>query len=375
MRTGNFIQQLQGELKYKAFVPSMLPFTVRLDTEALVDAMSDANLAIGRLSAMTSGIPDVDFFIFMYVKKEAVLSSQIEGTLATFSDVLKAESDIKYGEIRNDVDEIINYINAMNHGLKRLNDLPISLRLIKEMHEVLLKGVRGHNKMPGEFRKSQNWVGGASLERASFIPPPKHEILNLLGNLEKYINAESQEPDILKAALLHLQFEAIHPFLDGNGRIGRLLIALFLCARGLLEKPLLYLSSYFMSHKQEYYDRLQAAHTKDDIEGWLLYFFDAVAETSSQALKTGEKIISMRKNDIDKVTGMGRAGKNGILLFNSLFRRPMMRIKDIERIAGMSTPNANLLAEKFVSAGILKEITGRVRNRIFVYKKYVDLFE
>jgi Fic family protein len=361
MRTGIFVQQLQGSLKYKAFVPSMLPFTVRLDTESLVDAMSKANLAIGRLSAMASGIPDVDFFIFMYVKKEAVLSSRIEGTLATFSDVLKAESDIKYGEVKNDVDEIINYINAMNHGLKRLKDLPVSLRLIKEMHELLLRGVRGQNKMPGEFRKTQNWVGGASL--------------TLLGNLEKYVNEDSQEPDVLKAALMHLQFEAIHPFLDGNGRIGRLLITLFLCARGLLEKPLLYLSEYIETHRQEYYDRLQAAHIKDDIEGWLLFFFDAVAETSAQALKTGEKIIFMRKNDMDKVIGMGRAGKNGILFFNSLFRRPMMRIKDIERITGMSTPNANLLAEKFVSAGILKEITGRVRNRIFVYKKYVDLFE
>lgn len=375
MRTGIFVQQLQGNLKYKSFMPSMLPFTVRLDTEALVDAMSKANLAIGRLSTVASSIPDADFFIFMYVKKEAVLSSRIEGTLATFSDLLKVESGIKYGEVRNDADEIINYINAMNHGLKRLNDLPVSLRLIKEMHELLLKGVRGHSKLPGEFRKSQNWVGGTTLQRASFIPPPHHEVLNLLGNLEKYINEESQEPDILKAALLHLQFEAIHPFLDGNGRIGRLLITLFLCARGLLVKPLLYLSSYFMSHRQEYYERLQAAHIKDDIEGWLMFFFDAVAETSLQALKTSEKIISIRKHDMDKVTDMGRSGKNGILLYNSLFRRPMMRIKDIGRITGLTKQNANLLAEKFVSAGILKEITGRVRNRIFIYKKYVDLFE
>jgi Fic family protein len=375
MRYGHFVSQLQGNMKYNAYIPAALPFKINDYNSVMNEALSGANIAIGKLSSMATAIPDVDFFTFMYVKKESVLSSQIEGTLATFSDLLKAEAEINFGEMHNDVDEIINYISAMNHGLKRLNRLPLSLRLIREMHELLLKGVRGHGRMPGEFRRTQNWVGGVSIQRASYVPPPAHEVMGLLGNLEKYMNEKTGEPELQKAAIIHMQFEAIHPFLDGNGRIGRLLITLYLCAIGLLKKPMLYLSEYFRTHRQEYYDRLQAAHAGDDIEGWLLYFYDAVAETSNTALKTCEKIINIKAVNDDKISAMGRASKNAAALMESLYRKPMVRISDINRITGIKNPNSNLLAEKFVSMGILKEITGRVRNRIFIYKSYVDLFE
>lgn len=373
MRTGRFIKQLSGALEYKAFIPNELPFEINFDSN-LQDILSKADIAIGRLDGNTTLIPDVDFFIKMYITKEASLSSQIEGTTATFIDAIKANSKIKNPEIRNDVDEILNYINAMNYGLKRLNSLPLSLRLIKEIHKKLLKGVRGKNKAPGEFRKTQNWIGGRTIQTATFVPPPHMEVLRLLSNLEKFMHDKSSIPVLIKTGLIHTQFEAIHPFLDGNGRVGRLLITFYLCHENILKKPLLYLSEYFMQNRFEYYERLNDAHRKDDIEGWLKYFLDGIAVTSEKAANTAIKIHNLRDKDLAKVS-QTRSQEKGVKLLNSLYRNPIVQIKDVEKITGLKNPNAIALVSKFENLDILKETTGQKRNKVYEYRNYIKLFE
>jgi Fic family protein len=373
MRAGQYISQSSRQAKYKAFIPNELPFKIKMDN-VLQARLSEADQALGRLDGISQILPDVDFFVLMYISKEAILSSQVEGTMATFSDLLKAEARIEDAEIHSDVDEIQNYIEAMDYGLDRFDTLPLSLRLIRKIHAVLLQGVRGEGKMPGAFRKSQNWIGGHSIETASFVPPPAHEIMPLLHNLEKYMHDKNPAPLLIKTALIHLQFEAIHPFLDGNGRIGRLLITFFLCQQGVLKKPLLYLSEFFRSHRQEYYDRLSAAHGKDDLEGWLKFFLEGVALTARSASDTAQRVIELRECDMRSVAGMGAASEKALKLMGHLNRSPLVRIKDVERIAGLANPNAIVLIGKLAKLGILEEITGRKRNKIFAYSKYIDVF-
>lgn len=372
-RTGKYISQLKGDIKYKAFVPNTLPFEIKID-ETLQNLLSKADLALGRLDGITEILPDVNFFIFMYTRKEATLSSQVEGTEATFADVLKAEAKIKDGEIHKDVDEILNYIKAMNYGLKRLEALPLSLRLIKEIHKTLLKGVRGEGRTPGEFRKSQNWVGGATVQTARFVPPPAHELMPLLDNLEKFLHEPTPLPILIKIGLIHSQFESIHPFLDGNGRVGRLLITFYLCQQGVLKKPLLYLSEFFKAYRQGYYDRLNAVHEKDDLEGWLKFFVEGVAITADKAVDTTRKILKLRERDIHKVMALHRSSEKGKLLLDFLYKAPLVQIKTVEKIIGLKNPNALALVSKFIKLGILKEITGQKRNRVFSYKDYINLF-
>lgn len=374
MRTGKFITQLHGDLKYQAFTPNPLPFEVNYD-ELFRELLSKADQALGRLDGIAEIIPDVNFFIFMYVRKEAALSSQIEGTKATFTDLLKAEAHIKDLEIHKDVDEIQNYIKAMNYGLKQLNSLPLSLRFIKEIHTRLLAGVRGAGRSPGEFRRSQNWIGGATITTATFVPPAAHEVMPLLDNFEKFIHDQDPMPILIKAGLMHAQFEGIHPFLDGNGRIGRLLITFYLCQQGVLKWPLLYLSEFFKQHRSQYYERLNNFHGKDDVEGWLEYFLEGVAITAGKAVETARKILDLRKTDIQKVLKLGRSAEKGIELIQSLYRDPIVRIKNIERITKLSNPNASMLTKKFLNLGILKEKTGQKRNRVFSYERYIKLFE
>lgn len=373
-RAGKYITQLKGDIKYKAFVPNILPFEIKID-KILQHLLSKADLALGRLDGITEILPDVDFFIFMYTRKEATLSSQVEGTSATFADVLKAEAKIKDSEIHKDVDEILNYIKAMNYGLKRLEELPLSLRLIKEIHKTLLKGVRGEGRTPGEFRKSQNWVGGATIQTARFIPPPQHELLSLLGNLEKFFHDSTSLPVLIKIGLIHSQFENIHPFLDGNGRVGRLLITFYLCQQGILKKPLLYLSEFFKGHRQEYYDRLNAVHEKDNIEGWLKFFIEGVAITADKAVDTTRKILKLRERDMHKVIALHRSFEKGKILLDFLYKAPLVQVKTVEKVTRLKNPNAIALVSKFIKLGILKEITGQKRNRIFSYKDYINLFE
>lgn len=374
MRSGKYTNQLKDELQYKAFVPNLLPFEIRSDNE-LQSLLSKADLALGRLDGIAETLPDVDFFILMYIRKEATLSSQVEGTQATFADVLKAEAKVEDLEIHKDVDEILNYIKAMNYGLERLKSFPLSLRLIKEIHKILLQEVRGEGREPGEFRKSQNWIGGPTIQRASFIPAPPQEIVSLLDNLEKFLHDKSPMPILLKIGLIHAQFENIHPFLDGNGRIGRLLITFYLCQQKVLDKPLLYLSDFFRKYRQEYYGCLDALHEKDDIEGWLKFFLEGVAVTAEQAVETSKKIMKLREENLKKIMTLGRSASKATLVFNFLFHTPLTTIKDVERITGLKNPNALALVNKLVKLEILKEITGKKRNKVFAYQQYIKLFD
>ncbi len=374
MRSGKYINQLKGDVRYKAFVPNTLPFKIDADEE-LQSLLSRADLALGRLDGIAETLPDVDFFILMYIRKEATLSSQVEGTQATFADVLNAEAKIEDLEIRKDVDEILNYIQSMNYGLERLKTFPLSLRLIKEIHKILLRGVRGEWKEPGEFRKSQNWVGGTTIERASFIPCPPQEVMSALNDMEKFLHDNFRLPVLIKTGLIHAQFENIHPFLDGNGRIGRLLVTFYLCQQKTLDKPLLYLSEFFKKYRQEYYDRLNAVHERDDVEGWLKFFLEGIAVTANQAVDTSKKIIKLKDEDTKKILSLRRSTPKATLVFNSLFHTPTLTVKGVERITGLKNPNALFLISKMIKLGVLKEITGKKRNKVFRYQNYVNLFE
>jgi Fic family protein len=373
MRTGNYKNQLKGNLRYTAFIPSKLPLELRFDVE-LQTLLSKADQALGRLDTIGEVVPDVNFFILMYMRKEATLSSQIEGTQATFVDVLKAESKIIDTEIHKDVDEILNYIDAMNYGLNRLHNLPLSLRLLKEIHALLLKGVRGEWKTPGEFRISQNWVGGSSIQTATFVPPPQSEVMPLMGNLELYLHDIKPVPLLIKTGIIHAHFESIHPFLDGNGRIGRLLITFYLCQQGALTKPLLYLSEFFKEHRQIYYDKLNSYREKDDIEGWLKFYLEGISTTGEKAVNTARKIIKLKDDHTQKVTSLGRSAARGIKLLNALYRKPLITIKGVEKVTALQNPNALALVAKFEKLGILREITGKTRNRIYSYQDYINLF-
>src|SRR3989338_7519424 len=376
MRTGTFINQLEGISRYTAFIPNQLPFEVNIDPE-LQTLLSRADIALGRLDGVADSLPKdiVYFFILMYVRKEATLSSQIEGTQATFIDVLKAEARIENDETHKDVDEVINYISAMNYGLERLQTIPLSLRIIKEIHKTLLHGVRGEWKTPGEFRISQNWVGGSNLQTAKFIPPPHTEVMRLMANIENYMHDDSLVPMLIKIGLIHAQFETIHPFLDGNGRIGRLLITFYLCQQGVLRKQLLYLSDFFKERRQDYYDRLNDFRIKDDIEGWLKFFMEGIIETSEKSVETARKIRELRDRHLNIIAGIGKSSGKGMVLLKNLYKTPIIRIKDVEKITSLSNPNALLLVDKFVKKGILNELTGQKRNRIFSYKEYIGSFE
>ena len=370
MRSGKFITQLSGDLKYKAFIPSSPFLDIQYDNN-LRDILSKADMALGRLDGIAEIIPDVDFFIMMYVRKEATLSSQIEGTQATFSDLLKAEANIETG---NDVDEIINYVDAMNYGLVRMKELPLSLRLIQEIHNKLLKGERGEHKAPGEFRTSQNWVGGSSIQNAAYVPPLHFEMKEALYEFEKFLHDKTDYPILIKTGIIHSQFESIHPFLDGNGRIGRLLITHYLCHRNILKKPLLYLSEFFKKHKQEYYDRLTAIREKDDVEGWLKFFLDGVKVTADSAVETIRKIILLKQTDTESIIKRGKNNKNSLKLLNYLYKSPVITVKNAEEILNLKNPNAIKVISNLEDIGILKEITGYKRNRVFMYKQYTGLF-
>lgn len=374
MRIGKYVNQLQGGARYKAFIPNLLPLEIKPE-DTLQSLLSRANLALGRLDGVADILQNVDFFIFMYVRKEATVSSQIEGTQATFIDVLKREANVKEGEVHKDVDEVINYIRAMNYGLDKLKELPLSLRLLKEIHKILLLGVRGEGRNPGEFRTSQNWIGGPTIETATFVPPPAYNVMSLMGNLEENMHKAGVTPVLIKTGLLHAQFETIHPFLDGNGRVGRLLITFYLCQQKALRKPLLYLSDFFKRNRETYYDRLNLLRERDDIEGWLEFFLQGITETSQRAVETARKIIKLRDWGLRQIAKLGRSTEKGMILYDYLFRTPMVRIKDVERIVNVKNPNALALVSKFVDLGILRELTGHKRNRVFSFADYIALFE
>lgn len=375
MRTGKYVRQLSGEASYKAFVPKPLPFEVKKDSE-LETLLSEANLALGRLDGVAEIVPDVDFLTLMYSRKEAAYSSQVEGTQATFADVLKAEADVVDEKAPYDVKEILNYISAMNYGLKRLRSLPLSLRLIREIHKTLLKGVRGEERQPGEFRKSQNWIGGPTINTASFVPSPANELKSLLSSFEKFLHDEEPIPMLIKIGLIHSQFENIHPFLDGNGRIGRLLITFYLYQQKVLQKPLLYLSVYFKRHQKEYYLWLDRFHEKDDVEGWLKFFLTGVVETSKEGFTTAQKILQLRNVDNQKIASFGRTTQNALLILDSLYKNPFITLRKMVSITGLSRSNAYYLLKRFEKADILHQLLDKTgQTKVFVHEKYFSLFD
>lgn len=374
-RAGRYVRQPAG---YSAFLPSALPPDppVRLEGR-LQRLLSEADLALGRLDGSIQILPNPDLFVFMYVRKEAVLSSQIEGTQSSLQDLLAAEAQILDPDQPRDVAEVLNYVAAMNYGMGRLSELPVSVRLIREIHERLMQGVRGQYLTPGELRTSQNWIGpgGCTLNEATFVPPPPHEVVNALGALETFLHAEDGLPLLLKIGLAHVQFETIHPFLDGNGRVGRLLITFLLCEKGVLHKPVLYLSHYFKRHRQRYYDLLQATRDEGDWETWLEFFLQGVSEVSAQAAETARRILALREDHRSAIAAnLGRAAGNGHIVLEHLFVRPIVSVNDVKDLTGTTYPAANTLVEKFVEIGILEEITGQARNRKFRYGPYVRLF-
>lgn len=374
-RAGRYVKQPQG---YEAFIPAPLPPRppIRISGKLQV-LLSDATLALGRLDGSIHTLPNPDLFVLMYVRKEAVLSSQIEGTESSLQDVLAAEAKVLDSTTPQDVNEVLNYISAMNYGLRRVKELPVSVRLIKELHERLMKGVRGSHLSPGETRRSQNWIGpgGASLKEALFVPPPPEEIATALGSLENFIHAESSMPFLLQIGLAHAQFETIHPFLDGNGRIGRLLITFLLAEREILEKPVLYLSHFMKRNRQEYYERLQRIRDEGDWEGWLEFFLLGVAEVSGEATETARKILALREDHRTAIAAnLGRAAGNGHRVLEMLYRTPIINVKSVSDMTKTSFAAANELVKKLVGIGVLEEMTGQRRNRSFRYAEYIELF-
>lgn len=375
MRAGKYIKQVEG---YRAFVPASLPPQppITMDAE-LTRLLSEADHALGRLDGVTSILPNPDLFVSMYVRHEAVLSSQIEGTQSTLEDVLQFEMDAKGQEHPKDVEEVVNYVLAMNYGLKRLDALPLSLRLIREIHEKLLQGVRGANRTPGEFRRSQNWIGPANctLATATFVPPPVHDMQEALANLEKFLHDEKTYPTLIQCGLAHAQFETIHPFLDGNGRVGRLLITFLLCQRGILKLPLLYLSHYLKFHRAEYYDRLMAIRNDGNWEAWLKFFLKGVGEVSRSATDTARRILELRQKHLALVRSKASNQTNAALLLDYLFEQPIVNVRLVEDHVKCAFVTADKLLKQFVELGIVKEVTGGQRNRRYEYSPYLVLFE
>jgi Fic family protein len=374
-RAGTYMLQPNG---YKAFIPKSLPPVppVVMD-EAMWSLLSQADRALGRLDGSTETLPNPDLFVFMYVRKEAVLSSQIEGTQASLIDVVQFEADALEAGRPEDVEEVVNYVAAMNHGLIRLKKLPLSLRLIREIHDKLLHNVRGSERSPGEFRRSQNWIGpgGCTLQTATFVPPPPQELLTALGDLERFLHDEAPMPALIKVGLAHVQFETLHPFLDGNGRVGRLLITFLLCEKEILKRPLLYLSYYFRKNRLEYYDRLQAVRDHGDWEGWLKFFLRGVFEVSQEATETARKIVNLREQHRQILTQrLGRTTSAGLTLLESLYARPVISVQRVVEVTGLAYANANKLVARFEDLGLLTESSGRRRDRRFSYQPYLDLF-
>ena len=371
MRSGTYVRQVEG---YRAFIPNNLPpdpFTIDWEMQEL---LSNADRALGRLDGITEILPNPDLFVTMYIKQEAVLSSQIEGTQASLVEVLEYESKSQKGAVK-DISDVLNYIDAINYGLKRLEELPLSLRLIKEIHYKLLDKTRGYDKIPGEFRSSQNWIGapGCLLKDASFVPPPVNAMNNAMGELELFLhNNQIRMPFLIRVGFAHAQFETIHPFLDGNGRMGKLLITFLLCSSGVLKQPLLYLSYYFKKHRQEYYNYLQLIRDNDMWEQWIKFFLRGVYEVSQEATVKARLIINMREEHREKVNGLGAYA---LPLLEYLYQNPIITVNNIKESFNITYSTANRLANSFHQAGILENISGTSRNRVYGYMDYLNLFK
>jgi Fic family protein len=377
-------RKLQGQFvtistvgeKAKAFVPAPLPPDPPIDwTPDLRDKFDQALIALGRLDSISNFRPDISLFLYMYVRKEAVLSSMIEGTQSSLSDLLLFELDMKPGVPLDDVREVSNYVAALNFGLKRLADgFPISLRLLKEMQAVLLSKGRGSNQTPGEFRKSQNWIGGTRPGNAAFVPPPAEQVLACMGKLELFLHDRPEPtPALLKTALAHVQFETIHPFLDGNGRLGRLLITLLLCDQKIIREPMLYLSLYFKTHRQYYYELLNEIRLNGNWEAWLAFFAEAVITTAAQAVDTARQLVDIVKEDRDRISGLGRAAASTLRVHGALIGRPITTSGWLVEKTGITPATVNKSLGHLERLEIVQELTFRKRNRVFSYTGYIEI--
>ena len=361
---------------YKYFMPSLINKTFSWDNPQINSLLERASFKLGELSSFATLIPDTDMFIIMLVYKEAVVSSKIEGTQTNMEDALTDKTELD-PEKRDDWQEVNNYVQAMDYAIDELKKLPLSNRLIKKTHQILLSSGRGEHKTPGEFRKSQNWIGGASIKDAVFIPPAHTELPELLSDFEKFLNNDRVNlPHLIKIAVAHYQFETIHPFLDGNGRIGRLLITLYLVANKVLKKPLLYLSDFFERNRTLYYQNLTKVRIENDLEQWIKFFLVGIAETAEKSVQTLKNIMELKsKIEKEKITSMGKRSKTALNLLNQLFSHPVVTIKKVQDITNLSPKASNDLTKLFVECDILSEVTGYKRNRIFVFNEYLSLFE
>ena len=377
-------RNLQGHYKtissvgetVKAFIPAPLPPVPPIEwTPDLREKFDQAHLALGRLDSVSKLLPDTTLFLYMYVRKEAVLSSMIEGTQSSLSDLLLFEMDEEPGVPLDDVQEVSNYVAALYHGLHLLKEgLPLSLRLIKEMHSVLLSKGRGSTHSPGTFRKSQNWIGGTRPGNAVFVPPPVEELMECMGKLELFLHDTPEStPILLKAALMHVQFETIHPFLDGNGRLGRLLITLLLCEQKVLQEPMLYLSLYFKSHRQYYYELLARVRTTGDWESWLDFFAEAVNTVATQAVETAQKLLKLSEADKLKISGLGRAAVSTLQVYWIMMEHPIATAKWLVEKIGITPATVNKALGHLEQLGIVREITDKKRNRLFSYTGYIEI--
>jgi Fic family protein len=365
---------LRQEYQYKSFIPEMINHTFTWDDPQINTMLEDATRALGELNAFTMIVPNVDIFIQMHITKEANTSSKIEGTKTEMDEVLISKEQID-PEKRDDWQEVRNYIDAMNSAVKELETLPISNRLIKNIHAILLNSVRGEAKQPGEFRKSQNWIGGASLTTAYFIPPHHNEVNELMSDLEKFLhNEEIFVPHLIKIAIAHYQFETIHPFLDGNGRIGRLLITLYLVSNGLLKKPSLYLSDFIERNKSVYYESLTRVRTDNDLIHWVKFFLEAVISTANSGIRTFQNILSLKQEMDSIIIGFGKKAHNASKLIEFLYQKPIVSISDIIEPLNVSKQTASVLVKEFEEKGILIEITGYERNKLFAFNKYLSIY-
>lgn len=371
---GRYVETSVGGEIVRAFVPSPLPPAPPVDLLSLVGLLSSADRALGRLDGISILLPSPELFLFMYVRKEAVLSSQIEGTQSTLTDLLRFETETATEQSAEDVREVSNYVDALMFGLARMQELPLSLRLIRDMHARLLQSGRGATQDPGEFRRTQNWVGGTRPGNALYVPPPVHELMAALGDLELFVHEQASGlPPLIKAGLLHVQFESIHPFLDGNGRIGRLLITLYLCMQGVLQMPLLYLSLYLKTHRTTYYQLLQDVREGGDWEAWLRFFLQGVAETATGAFDTANRIVALFKGDRERITAQGDRVGSVLRVHELLQRSPLLTANRVGEQTGLSAPTVNAALADLERMGIVTETTGRRRGRIFSYATYLAI--
>jgi Fic family protein len=373
-RRGRYVETPAGGEIVRAFVPPPLPPNPPIDILSFLPKLSAAERALGRLDGITVLLPRQELFLYMYVRKEAVLSSQIEGTQSTLADLLRFETEAQAGQPIDDIREVSNYVDAMMYGLERLKEFPLSLRLIREMHERLLQSSRGGTKNPGEFRRSQNWIGGTRPGNAMFVPPPVSELGACLDAFERFMHEnESRLPPLIKAGLLHVQFETIHPFLDGNGRIGRLLVTLYLCVHDVLRKPLLYLSLYLKTHRGDYYRLLQEVRERGAWEAWLEFFLDGVTETASQAFDAATRIAELFKRDRERITAESDRAGSVLRVHELLQQNPFLTSNALVERTGLTAPTINAALGDLERLRIVDEVTGRRRGRVFGYRAYLDI--